>query len=368
LLFCRTGDFADEFEAHFRNWNQLDEAHSALAYNLRYDDRVSEAREESLREVWNDVQKRDPHPTFRAAVEHYRKTRVYTHVNPEFLNRAKNGNNIPGGDYGVKLLPTGVDFVRVLDLHGLIPLFQKPWVKRSGEKFERFQDVPTSSPPAYSKWLSDNLDRPNEKLKAVEFLEQIFELINQDLELGRRAADVGTRDLTDMLFPTWVTVAEDLDTAAHDETLIRLAQILGVGFDNDPYPRWVCALRYSADRAGTAVRPTQLDAGANHLHFPSPGTQPAARGGHPMDLAPTAARGRLPREFIHIPIRLKPADLWKWGKIEASRGIEVVASRDRHLERLRAEYWPEPIDGWATGHISDKFRPARGAQSSSRPT
>jgi hypothetical protein len=137
----------------------------------------------------------------------------------------------------------------------------------------------------------------------------------------------------------------EIDTA----TLTRICEIFGKQLDRETR---ICLLRYSAARAGTCVRPCQLDSGHSAIHFPTPATYtPCA--GYPLDLRPPDDAD-LPVEYLHYyPFDLEEKDIVGWGTAEAT-SFDLVSVRDRHRERLRSYYGGLP-DGWMSPHIGHGF-------------
>jgi hypothetical protein len=341
------GTLADEFAAAFAGWNDHSLKRSALAHNLKFDDRVPEAKAESLQEVLEEGQKLDamfPSPyTLLDALIEYKKSRCSRPVDPEFLDERKNVGNLPLKRPGAKWLPpTGVELVRILDLNRLIPLFQKDWLtgSRDPEFFEEFRSVPTTK--GYHKWLTTNIEQGNPR----PFLEKILQLLNEDLSRSQKDPGPDAR-----VFPCWASVAYD----APEDDLTRWCQLAGISVSA---PTWFCLLKYSAERAGTPVRPTQLEAGAEFMHFPTPGKSAWTSGGHPVEIHSDAVGRRLPREFLHYPIRIDPADLVDWKLVEPY-SFDLVAVRDRHMERLKREYWLTWEEGWMNEHVSSRYRVLR---------
>ncbi len=201
MIFGRNWYLAAEFAAVFASWNDRPER-SALAHNLKFDDRVPLAKEASLLEVLREGRELEASYTLHDAVVDYRKKRVYTSVNPEFLDEVKNEGNLPSKQFGTKWLPPcGVKLVRLLELNGLITLFQKDWLAQSiDSRFEQFKQVPTNHPDRYLVWLNDNIERSGRT-----FLENILEVLNEDLKRCEKNPGEGI-----LVYPSWVSLLGDV--------------------------------------------------------------------------------------------------------------------------------------------------------------
>ncbi len=102
MIFGQDGDLAKKFAEDFDKW-QTEPRTSALAHNLRFDDRVSQERVASFTEIWESVGR-----DLLKALTQYREHRVYT-TRPEFTQWDKNHPNLSQPKIGPGWLPpTGV--------------------------------------------------------------------------------------------------------------------------------------------------------------------------------------------------------------------------------------------------------------------
>lgn len=334
MIFGRKGVLASKFAAVFDDWN-VELERSALAHNLKFDDRVSAAREQSLKEVWEDGTRRDEKYSLHDAVVAYKKTRVYTPHDPEFLDAVRNRDNLPGAAW---LPPMGRPLSTILDLDRLVGLFQKDWLTTSaGSPFADYTDVSTYDPDRFHRWLTESIERDGQ-----EFLEGILDLLNEDLRQSRSSPGPGV-----MVYPFWASVVKDVD----DVDLSRICQMTGLPINGEA---WVCLLQVPAERAGTPVRPTQLEAGASAIHFPTPKKLPWSIGGHPVDLHPGEAVRQLLKEFLYYPISWEHGDIQAWGRVRLG-DHSLVEVREWHLRRLRQEYPNDCANGWMEPHIHERF-------------
>jgi hypothetical protein len=92
------GVLADEFKIIFEEWNDGPRGdYSALGHNLRFDDRVSKNRAQTLKEIWDEGQQAPRGCTFIEALTRYKATRVYTSAGnaPDYLDDVRNAGNLP---------------------------------------------------------------------------------------------------------------------------------------------------------------------------------------------------------------------------------------------------------------------------------
>jgi len=149
--------------------------------------------------------------------------------------------------------------------------------------------------------------------------------------------------------PSWVTHwTEFADFLG--ESPARWLEVVGL----DKGEGWVMVLQYRAREAEWLFRPTQLDAGRNYLHFPTPGGALATLAGHPMDLArapslsPTT-RHRLLTEYIHpqlavdldAPRHYVPGTL---RRVHSPSTPDLGVCRSRHWDLLKDRYTHAPHD------------------------
>ena len=114
---------------------------------------------------------------------------------------------------------------------------------------------------------------------------------------------------------------------------------------------WVILLTYRVGdvlKVGPIARPTQLDAGWDHRHFPSP---VCSGSGHPMDLKLHRNRknGPLIPEYLHQQI---PYDFSQWGSlhgglVDCTRGKvwgTIRGQRRAHHKRLALQYGQKTVE------------------------
>ena len=301
-----------------------------MACNLMYDDRVSPEREAEFLAVFarprpKDEKKGKRQGRLQWALRTYRDERVNGTVQ-EFLEPALNGRNI---------VPTlkAPALVRVIDLSGLSKIFSNAREQLvGGAVFDKFphQKKLTSAgskrlETERGNWLDQVIGQHGEEAVARAVLEAIASQREFKKEEGKRHAFFAAK---------WYQV----------ERIVKrpglLAAALGVP-SRGCRPRWLMVLRYSADSGVTLVRPTVLDAGVSPCHFPSPGAEPARRGGHPVDL-----RGKIPRalrsEYLHVEVDHSIEQWFEAGsllkRVDGPMGEELGRSRMAHHRLVRQRY------------------------------
>ena len=262
------------------------------------------------------------------AAEEYLREQVHKDPNTTFLHE-DNGNNIvetPNGS-----IADEEPLATVLDLTGLAA------VLRAG----RLAGLPDLQTLPAAATITD-------------------EQINQFYEDRLRNPDLGVRDRTvdAILHAVYLSERHPTWAARWDRFIGRIdatpeSWLEAVGIPRATFPRWILALRYTADEVQQLLRPTQLEAGWFGYHFPSPPGS-ADAGGHAMSLAERDGNLRLPilPEFVHPRVRFR----WQHWKA-AGRMCDVTTRvggpvyrlavyRADHYEDLVAEYGSEAISGW----------------------
>ena len=319
-LFCRSAEDVDPALEALRGGETYD---SALARNFMCDHRVPPQRERHLRAFFGERLDRQ---TFEEAVKAYKDSRVRRTHTPDFIDDSLNGPNILSG----KLLGEH-DISRDYEL-GRVLRLNMPGVYRSAKSV--FASVERGSDAHIDQWLTDQLKNGN----VTSFIEVLLK------ELWRQQRDVEPFE------PCWATSWSSLEAVA-DLGPERWAASVGTPVFEG---QWLILLRYRVRETGTLVRPTQLDAGWDCRHFPSPPTTPLTLGGHPMDLGDRSCRPALVPEFIHQQI---PHKIEHWedagsriAQVRANTGDEFSYQRWRHFALLKnrdgnavLDWMPEPL-------------------------
>lgn len=305
----------------------------AMARNVMHDHRVSKAREHAFDTFGK--QPRTPDDLEKAIVKYFEE-KIRTKTLPHYVYRTVNENNLLiGADLLKPRIHKDVQLVRVLDLNGLGRVLQ--WARIQKKWGRVFADFPRSqNDQEISRWIDGILQgAPREKIE--QFVATVLDIMNK----YRQAYPFQ---------PTWATTWSAFE--AHERHgPDRWLQVLGMP---KPAPRWLILLRYPVREAGTIARPTQLDAGWQGYHFPSPPQAPLFVGGHPMDLRIFPKPTSLLPEYIHKQID-HPLYHWtnlggKIGRTQASSREELSSQRKVQHELLASIYgravysWmPNPI-------------------------
>ncbi|MBI1786386.1 MAG: hypothetical protein HYR60_02400 [Acidobacteria bacterium] len=255
----------------------------AMARNLMHDHRVSPEREADFDAFGGRPRSAE---AIRRAITDYFQERIRVQKKPAFLDEATNLGNIVFGSAEVRdPLLSDYELARVVDLTGLDRVFSE--ARRGGmAQFQGFtqETAADSEGRGTNRFLEPWLTTGPER--AEEFIEAVLQAMNR----FRR---------TTPHHPSWTTgwlaFRDYIDAGAE-----RWLELVGV--PKSVFPRWLIVLRYTVGEAGTVVRPTQLDAGWNAFHFPSPPQAARNVGGHPMDLRTSPPANGLIPEFIHEQI------------------------------------------------------------------
>lgn len=288
-VFGRVPPAPHEYEIALAEWlvSSIPEDR-AMARNIMYDQRVSEAREHVFHLFGGEPQTaRDLYNAIKA----YRTKKIQPSKRPndlpDFLNEELNSENLLDrvSTLGHQQIRKDVSLVRVLDLNGLaIPVLQWAAQQKRWREFERF---PYRKPKHIGAWLNEKLEfaghtEEDKSRLRTPFIEVMLEVMNAYRQVASYQ-------------PTW-TISWESFKPCIPEGPERWLELTGVC--RDDFPHWLILLRYTVGEAGTLVRPTQLDAGWLPQHFPSP---PSADG-HPMDLRISPLPSVLSPEYIHEQI------------------------------------------------------------------
>jgi hypothetical protein len=271
-------------ENELSRYRRLDAEKCALAQNLRYDDRVPEERAAGF------LASVVPGLTLVDALRRYARDKIRKR-NPEFTVETLNEVNLyPRNKWGFREPHPNLRLVRAINVNLLWQLFIEWKDRPDAPIWLRYLDLKGSRPYELHEKLSTRFGGstgprglPADAIKALGFAGDIVEFLNQVL------ADVKTEPP-----PAWVTTWHSFKIYSKGSA-IRWAQVLGVAHWRPPF--WILLLKYPPSTGGTLVRPTQLDVGDCHWHFPSMRVTGVTQGGHPIDLA--AKRRKLLPEWIH---------------------------------------------------------------------
>lgn len=322
----------DRYEQDPHPWDKVLEewlqssrsAYRAVAQNLKHDHRVSYEREKAFDDYGSQ-------PRDTAALENALKDFLWERIRnpqngekPDFLMDHNAENFVSLNDLG-----EDTDFVRVIDLHSLLPVFLAV-----GDKgIQPFDELTTS------------IKEDGEHIPEEEKQKTLFRFLNEKLQDDEQQRNFIEQVIEAMNFyfeevaayhPTWVTTWEAFESQAKLPA-IYWSEAVGVYKSN--YPRWIIVLRYKACEAQDVVRPTQLDAGWHPYHFPSPPQSSAKQGGHSMDLnVDSLPSAKLLPEYIHPQIK---HSIQHWDNAGAlcmqthrSSSPDLGTQRTQHRQRL----------------------------------
>ncbi|HEV7241704.1 MAG TPA: hypothetical protein VGQ36_20900 [Thermoanaerobaculia bacterium] len=301
----------------------------AISRNLIHDHRISDARDASLRRLggatWTVA-------SLQRALVRYQYEKVKTRRLPEFVYKTFNRLNIVSGDERLPRFDRNVRLVRVLDLNGLMTVYQ--WARANHiEPFASWLPWPVSD-DQLAQILDGALNgAPPDDVEA--FIRASLEALN-------------SYGMCHPYQPVWCTTWEDFASFI-DEGADRWNEVLGVA--SRGIGRWILLLTYRVRDAGTLIRPTQLDVGWDARgHFPSPPEAPVWRGGHPMDLAGRSTLRRLLPEYIH---RQVPHCMDQWiaggrrlGVTKRAQRATLADARRAHYNLLVLHYGESAVHNW----------------------
>jgi hypothetical protein len=311
------------YDAALNDLGSRSEEEALLAENIRRDDRLSDERAAVFDNMVPALHSSINEPSADELLEafrNYHETRVRTGA-PDYLNDALNFRNRR------KFRNLDIELLHVLDVTGLDFAFE--WARKE-RRYPEFSTYPSDSVKAF-RWLKDRLDSP----MRTEFLEAVLDVLDA---FGQKNRPYG---------PVWFTTRTAFGGTI-DEDCSHWLAILGM--EKKRLKLCLVVLTYRARDAGTVYRPTQLDAGPNCDHFPSP-NRFNAWSGHPVDFDATPTDRVLRVELIHGPIR---QDRQNWARFQESfqtlerTSVPVLnraMARNVHTSLLHQKYGPE-IQAW----------------------
>jgi hypothetical protein len=315
---------------------------SALAKNLVYDNRVSEAREHSFDKF---VDKPCGSGAVLRGLSDYYRARVQTEEHPDYLDPETNGDNLverdlvlrrrtparlPGHDALPAIKPNWI-MARVIDLNSLTPLFQWALSRREPawtDCLHRFVSIRDDE--GMSHWLDGKLAGAKDSAKE-RFVAGVLNIMNAHFLETRHASPTYVMPWTAFEQIAFLGAERWLETAGEP----RL-----------PHAQWVMLLGYSVAEAGDLVRPTQLDAAWDPYRCPPHRYAPVISGGHPVDFGCVSMFEPPIPQYIHQPI-LHDVEQWKrlGRRLARSAPMEkkLVARdlskrRERHYRRMELNY------------------------------
>ena len=324
----------------------LSDEHRLVLLNLLHDPRIGPERKRELDKILPRFAGRVaslipeaheiPYRVQRVVRVYYRE-RVAVLSNPDYINPVLNGNNFvplakPGSTKGIH---PETRLVHVIDLAKFARAFKSanlPGAPGTGATQQQIIDWLRRHVPAFPETTVPG--RSSGEVKG--FVDKALQAIHQHDPLNRRK-------------PTWVALWEQFKAHVSSGPNVWL-QVLGLADTYSGAPRYPLVLVYPAHKVGTLLRPTQLDAEFNAMHFPSPPVAPVTAGGFTMDRAAIPGSREPLSEYLHEP-RLHSAVDWNLGgqltgpTNVATNSVSLIDARRRHYQRLRSKY-PAIPDLW----------------------
>ena len=268
------------------------------------------------------------------AVRRYYNSRVAVPVAPSYCSpKANGGNFVPVAGLG-RALGSHPDtlLVHVVDLMKHLDAFQQAGLP----------GVPGSRPLAIG-WLKKNVPMFPERTVPGRSAAEVDDFVDQALDVIFRY-EAATRPP-----PTWVALFRQFMPHASRGPNAWL-QVMGMRDSYNGQSRYPLVLVYKLRDVGTLIRPTQLEAGFDAFHFPSPPPAPVSEGGFAMDRSPSSGQQPPLSEFLHEP-RPCSAEDWRLGGrlagptvLADAGGIELSEARRRHYGRLKLKYQATSTD------------------------
>ena len=246
--------------------------------------------------------------TLGNALRYYRNVYLREHSSSPFLADFNAANRVPEPFPHWCKLPLSLG--TVVNLSWYSDVFASARYRRP-----LFREFPTQAEDE-DKWFRDHFTSADAAAQD-EFLDQAFSEIFEQISPSK---------------PVWVAEWERLEEALTNQPAEWLYAV-GVQ-PSSGYRQLLIVLRYSLDEVPPLFRPTQLDSGDNHLHYPVPGETEPAIGGFVLNLAQCGDSYNCSREWIHAPFRFENEHFaaakrrWGWA---APRGAD-----ESHLIERRA--------------------------------
>lgn len=318
MLFKRTNwpeTFRDLIEAVESLSGNVDPRIAALTRNLRTDHRVSDWCAEVFLDVFQEASKgkRD----LVRSLRYYRRDLAAKHPEDCFLHANNESNFVP--DPGGFLAHVWNMSYQLADMEPReLKALETQKVRQNG----------------YS--MPSDIGGQDE---ASDVLEQLFS-IDKDGVMEAMLAVRNRRALEEPYHPMWAGEPAAFFEEAKEGDSASWMSALGMEL-NPANQKYIAVFCYRLPDGVRLVRPTQLEAGDDPMHYPSPETDDARFNGFAMQLRPdkeTDSRKPL-GEYIH---RLIPLELRHWtvgGKRWSGKAqgfaVDLNHCRDIHAKRLK---------------------------------
>ncbi|MSV28119.1 MAG: hypothetical protein EXQ52_05170 [Bryobacterales bacterium] len=307
--------------------NDRSSENRAVAFNLMADHRVSPDREAEFHARAGSSPTKT---SLKDAVGDYFQSEVRDSSNPAFLRTENENNFVPQWTSPARRgLHPGFELARIINLNGL----EKVYIRNRDRLWKELPPPPGKPVPVNYDEFLDQQCRADEKTKE-RFIEVLFEILDTD-RVGNPYE------------PAWAMAWEDF--APHSKKGANIWWKLA-GIKLDRFPVWLAAVKLRAYEAGELFRPTQLDAGWNGFHFPSPPNIVVDSGGHPVDLRRRDPYREVVSEYIFQQSRLESGHWVAAGKLlEEATGKDpgnFRAQRRAHHDVLSRKHGHGAIRRW----------------------
>jgi hypothetical protein len=302
-----------------------DPRHYSLARNVEWDSRVSPSRQ---RKFENLLAQAIPEKTssLKDGLEFYKRKYVVQPASETFVRNTASG-----------ILPPAKPrkFATVVNLSWLTPL-----LVAGADTYDLLRDFPRNlDRDAEAKWFESRFANVSPS-RQDRFLDQAFAAIFDQWP---------NKVQKPIWVAEWTQLARVLAQPADD--WLRF-----VGCEaQSGYRQLVIVLQYGPqDGMPPLFRPTQLESGGNHLHFPLPDEMEESFGGLSLNLIPSPLPYHCSQEWIHCPFLWEPeffsaaARTWGWaGFAQPLNGAALTSQRAIHRKYIqqltvRDSWMPEP--------------------------
>jgi len=294
-----------------------------VAENLRLDNRIGQTRKRFF-DSWAGSPRTGR--ALRDALVDYQRQRVAGTREPDFLDPSLNGHNFAAGAGSVSApLPAERQLCTVMSLNAKLRVLARARLTSGIFPDLTPEIVSAPSDDALSKWVDRQIRYANSENRLDELIVLILGSLNQNRKNRPH-------------HPIWAT------SWSRMKPLLSLGPerwTEAVGVARATAGQYLMVLKYSVPEAGTLVRPTQLDAGYNAAHYPSPLVVPCSAGGLALDLCRQSVSSFAP-EWIHQEIDWQ-LEHWTSAKrllVKTERNVpaDLPRTRPRHRRLLSTIY------------------------------
>jgi hypothetical protein len=248
-----------------------------LAQNLEWDSRVPAIRQIGLERALHQP---DARMSLADLLTRYKRTQIEKKGSETFDRNFNASNEVVPGDHPMWCAPPR-EFGTIVNLSWYTEI-----LRAADDDYDLLRNFP-SRPEAEFDWFEARFTTQS-AVRQDHFLDQAFAAIHEYLRAKGQK-------------PVWVAEWDRVASILERESYLWLPF---VGCEpGTKYRQFIIALRYGpSDGMPPLFRPTQLDSGANHLHFPLPGEIETPFGGFCVNSVQAAYSSySCSREWIHSP-------------------------------------------------------------------